>query len=422
MQGPESTKKAPGKKDADRGADSDKENEEDDENGAEEDEDFDSLSITTIEDFLAAISMDEDCRTFGAFVDTSVLAQSGRELADAIASEIFEATGYRFIYFRKYEQQCDVGTRYQYYCVQNQALQKKSKKHDDPEKHRDKRQMITFDCHGYLYITTYDDSCNARVSLKHSDNHVVYQNRDVPQNVKEYIAANPDLTTSQVWSWVLRLPEYQNQNCIKLFPRRAIYRIIHMRDSVHYRRDDDELKSARKIIEEASREQRGEHNKQRIYRAEAIPLPDADGFSAVAFALPDPICKWGGHIRELALDSAWSTDRAQYEVFSVLGEVAGSGCPLGYLLIKSEKGSEPGAKQKFIAAVLAYLRGTWEIRPVTKTGRRSTRAGRNFQRAIKRRLAVLKRQPAPYDFREACREFDFIDPKFVPVGQATEIL
>ena len=88
------TKRAPT---TDCSADSDKENEDEDENGVEEDEDFDSLSITTIEDFLAAISMDEDCRTFGAFVDTSVLAKSGRELADAIAREIFEATGYRFM-------------------------------------------------------------------------------------------------------------------------------------------------------------------------------------------------------------------------------------------------------------------------------------------------------------------------------------
>ncbi|KAJ7820238.1 hypothetical protein B0H14DRAFT_2175462, partial [Mycena olivaceomarginata] len=99
-------------------------------------------------------------------------------------------------------------------------------------------------------------------------------------------------------------------------------------------------------------------------RAEAIPLPEVDGFSAVSFVLPQPIRKWGGRIRELALDSAWSMNRAQYEVFSILGEVAGSGCPLGYLLIKSEKGSEPGGKQKYIAAVLAHLRRTWEIRPV----------------------------------------------------------
>ncbi|KAF8215315.1 hypothetical protein K438DRAFT_1749365 [Mycena galopus ATCC 62051] len=48
----------------------------------------------------------------------------------------------------------------------------------------------------------------------------------------------------------------------------------------------------------------------------------------------------------------------QYEMFSILGEVAGSGSPLGYLLIKYEKGSEPGGTQKYTAAVLAHLRGS----------------------------------------------------------------
>src|ERR1700753_1907408 len=125
--------------------------------------------------------------------------------------------------------------------------------------------------------------------------------------------------------------------------------------------------------------------------------------------------------------------RTQYEVFSILGEVAGSGCPLGYLLIKSEKGSELGGKQRYIAAVLACLRDTWDIHAiVTVTDKdwseinacrqkypdaRHQLCFWHFLRAIKRRLAVLRRQPAPYDFRD-----DFIDPKFVPVGQATELL
>ncbi|KAJ7198183.1 hypothetical protein GGX14DRAFT_623560, partial [Mycena pura] len=396
------------------------------------------LNITTVEDFLAAISMDEDCRTFGAFVDAAVLQKEGRNLADAIASEIFEAIGYRFIYFRKYEQRRSNGTRYQYYCAQNDARKKKPKKHEDPEKQRAKRQMARFDCDGYLYITTYDDSRNARITLKHNDNHVPYQNRDVPQNVKDYISVNPGLTTSQVWTWVLQLPEYQDKKRAYLFPRRAIYHIIRKRDSVHYRRDDDELKSARKIIEEASQEQCGMHDKQPLYRAEKIPLPEIDGFSVVAFALPEPLRKWGGRVRELALDSSWSTNKTQYELFSILGEVAGSGCPLGYLLIKSRKNSEAGGKQRYIAAVLAHLRDTWKICPiVTLTDKDWSEINAcleqfpdakhqlcfwHFLKAIKRRLAVLRRQPAPYDYRAACREFNFIDPKFVPVGQATEVL
>ena len=46
---------------------------------------------------MAAISMDEDCQTFGAFVEAAVLEKDGRNLADAIASKIFDAIGYRFM-------------------------------------------------------------------------------------------------------------------------------------------------------------------------------------------------------------------------------------------------------------------------------------------------------------------------------------
>jgi hypothetical protein len=132
------------------------------------------------------------------------------------------------------------------------------------------------------------------------------------------------------------------------------------------------------------------------------------------------------------------TNKSQYEVFAILGEVSGSGCPLGYLLIKAHENNEPGGKQTYPEHVLEYLRTTWKIRSIATLsdkdwseinvclakfkllGSRHQLCFWHGLRAVKRRLAVVKRQPAPYDWREACREFDFIDSKFVPIGQATE--
>jgi hypothetical protein len=42
-------------------------------------------------------------------------------------------------------------------------------------------------------------------------------------------------------------------------------------------------------------------------------------------------------------------------------------------------------------------------------------------RAVKQRLGVLRRQPAPYDAAKAHGEFDFIDQTFVPIGQLNKL-
>lgn len=43
-------------------------------------------------------------------------------------------------------------------------------------------------------------------------------------------------------------------------------------------------------------------------------------------------------------------------------------------------------------------------------------------RAVKRRLAILRRMPAHYDVASAKHEFDFIDMAFVPVAQQTGVM
>ena len=99
---------------------------------------------------------------------------------------------------------------------------------------------------------------------------------------------------------------------------------------------------------------------------QSIPVHNEDGFTAIAFSLPEILRKWGGQLRELSLDSACkishlfvvifihknqsgNTNGSHFEVYALLGEVAGSGSPLGYLLIRSAEGSEPGGKKRKIS-------------------------------------------------------------------------
>jgi hypothetical protein len=60
-------------------------------------------------------------------------------------------------------------------------------------------------------------------------------------------------------------------------------------------------------------------------------------------------------------NDAGNTNGSRYEVYALLGEVYGSGMPLGYLLQSSPQ-SGPGGKEKFLRQLLAHFRKVWKIR------------------------------------------------------------
>ncbi|KDQ06604.1 hypothetical protein BOTBODRAFT_181423 [Botryobasidium botryosum FD-172 SS1] len=73
--------------------------------------------------------------------------------------------------------------------------------------------------------------------------------------------------------------------------------------------------------------------------------------------------KWDGQIREVAIDSAWGTNRAGHEIFVLLGEAYGSGMPLGYILIKSIGRSKPDSKTSLLVQFLQHFRDQYTLDP-----------------------------------------------------------
>lgn len=134
---------------------------------------------------------------------------------------------------------------------------------------------------------------------------------------------------------------------------------------------------------------------------------------------------------------AGKTNKTNYELYALLGEVYGSGCPLGYLLLQTSDDTAEGGKERYIRDVLKYFRDTWKIRAIfTLTDKDWSEINAflgiypeakhqlcywHALRAIKKRLAVLRRAPKFYDVAEATREFEWIDENFVPVGQAQKV-
>lgn len=81
------------------------------------------------------------------------------------------------------------------------------------------------------------------------------------------------------------------------YSRKSVYRLWHDQKSKQWKLDPDEVKSARVLIEKASKDLKS------LYRVDPIALPEEDGFTGLAFSLPEILQQWGGRIREISLDS-----------------------------------------------------------------------------------------------------------------------
>ncbi|THU75131.1 hypothetical protein K435DRAFT_568762, partial [Dendrothele bispora CBS 962.96] len=70
---------------------------------------------------------------------------------------------------------------------------------------RDKSQMDSFDCDGWLFITISEIESYAQVQLKHAYDHVVYSEMQVPPDVQEYVENNFKMSTTSVSSIIIRV-------------------------------------------------------------------------------------------------------------------------------------------------------------------------------------------------------------------------
>ncbi|KAG6826876.1 hypothetical protein H0H92_014080 [Tricholoma furcatifolium] len=406
---------------------------EDKENSTDE-QPFLDLTIVNEADFLnsvGALCTGEDSINLQARVELvglkdAVSEKEFRSAADHVAEEIWKSISYRFVLYR---QKRTSGIRFIYHCAQIDARQHKSKKTQKPNaKRRDKHSMETFDCSGWLYIVIFMGSPVANVKLTHKEDHIPYWCIDVPDEVKDFVNANPNLTSMQLWDEILKT------NPTPKFSRKSIYHLWQHRTSQEWKRDKDEVKSARILINEASTPGTDFNS---LYTVKLVQTHEEDGCTAVAFILKSLLMQWEEKIREISLDSAWNTNGSNFEVYALLGEIYGSGCPLGYLLLHTSN-SDSGAKERYLTGFLKAFKDACEtdFKPIITlsdkdlseiNALRTVFTESKHQlcfwhclRAIKQRLSILRRRPKYYNVLEAKHEFDWIDASFVPIGQSRE--
>jgi hypothetical protein len=96
----------------------------------------------------------------------------------------------------------------------------------------------------------------------------------------------------QVWDDILKT--YPKPT----FTRKSISGLMSHIDSQKWKRDEDQLVSAIKLLEEGQTK-----GGLGMYEAGPIPLYAEDGFSGLAWMLPEMLQQWGSRIREVSLDS-----------------------------------------------------------------------------------------------------------------------
>ncbi|KAK1233880.1 hypothetical protein PQX77_002933 [Marasmius sp. AFHP31] len=319
-----------------------------------------------------------------------------QKTADAVADWIWELVHYRFIDQSKYDHKKTPSTRFHYHCCQIQTRQHKPIKKNGPGvKNNNKGQMAAFECKGWLHITVFEDVEEAHINFRHKDQHVHYYHIDIPEDVKKYVADNVAMHPEQLWTAIL---EKFGQ---PRFSRSLLYAFWSSLSNSDWRRDDDELKSAKILIKEASQLQHSAESNKQIYEVEK------------------------------------NTKKSRFEIFALLGEVYGSGCPLGYLLIQSSPNHaewEDG-KQRYLEALLSYFHKKWSPRVVVTLTDKDHAEINAFHHcfpeakhqlcfwhclhAVKTHLFILRRRPAHYNPINAKADFSFVDPDFVPISQLT---
>ncbi|KAF9474402.1 hypothetical protein BDN70DRAFT_767677, partial [Pholiota conissans] len=273
--------------------------------------------------------------------------------------------------------------------------------------------MSSFHCNGWLNIKVWDDSLDTvLVKLTHKSDHIPYWKIDVPDNIKSLVYEKIELTPTQIWDEILKVEPTPK------FTRKAIYHLWHEKSSESWKHDADELISARTNIENASK-------LDKLYKDESIPLPEVPGFVGIAFALPEVLRKWMTHAIAIG-----HINGSNFEVYALLGEISGSGCPLGYLLLQSNHTGEGGEKARYIQNLLEYFQKEWKIRPIVTLTDKDMSEINAFRaafpdakhqlcfwhslQAVQTRLSIIRRRPKFYDVNEAVMEFPWIDRDFVP--------
>ncbi|KAJ6586095.1 hypothetical protein B0H19DRAFT_1250823 [Mycena capillaripes] len=344
---------------------------------------------------------------------------SPKERVQMVATEIWKISGYRWTV--KDNRKLKSGHRTRYWCSQDEARKKKSKALQNPAiRNRDNVGMKRFPCQSKLAISCRtsrdnEDELNVTVQLKHAAKHTCYTDVSMPQAALDMIREDVEwLTPVTMVSKV--------QAAFPAISAAQIYRAWMEMSEIFWRRDDLQLPSTAKLLEEHS-------DDVDIFKPEDIP----EGVEMLCWGMKKIAGPLKGKIVEIGVDATYNTNSKHLELYSIMGEFDNAGFPLSYLLLSTASSIDQGKRRKALTAWAKCLRNTYGIiAQFTHVDKDMAEIGMlkdvwnakislcwwHLRRAVRTRLAMAKLSTTPYDPGRAHEEFSFIDLAFVPLGQA----
>ncbi|CAG8797972.1 20949_t:CDS:2, partial [Gigaspora margarita] len=269
-----------------------------------------------------------------------------------------------------------------YHCAQLLDRQKKSKKHEDPTKHRDRLLMQWFHCRSWLMLTIDLQKFQVTIELTH-EYHAEYVDVRVINEIKEYIQTNLQQTPRNIWENL----------------------------------DKNQIQSAIKIIEQYD-------------DIEILLSVEDSGVTMISFGVREIINQLGVNAVEIGVDATYNTNKMNLELYLVLAEVDRMEFPLAYMLLTTANAIIDGIHTKMITHFFdkLYHIGINPTFVITDKDSAQISAVKmiwpdayiqlclwHLKRAIKRQLGLKKKpKTTRYHGNSANAEFPFININFCP--------
>ncbi|CAK5263800.1 unnamed protein product [Mycena citricolor] len=342
------------------------------------------------------------------------IACSPKAVADELARQVWEATGYRFVYKQKRPSRTNPSiVRFEYHCAQLEGEKTKNQLIADPKKRRARVTMDYFACNGWLNVIINElDLSTGTFRLSHHLAHTHYTNISISDDIKSLVKQMKTSTPTKIWEEVVKLDPTTE------LTERQIYRFWSDINQGAWRKCDDQVASALALLQEYE-----------DMTVEIIELKQETGLSSIAFCFCEIINDFGKDTEEIAMDSTWKTNAAGYELYAIVAEANGTALPLAFVFTTSTgDNAAEGAKDRMLQQVLGavsrkcpniqFVHTDKDISEINAA--KTALPGTKHQlcmwhgpRYVKERLAEDKR-PAHYDPRKAHMVFDFIDPTWAP--------
>ncbi|TEB23617.1 hypothetical protein FA13DRAFT_1596660, partial [Coprinellus micaceus] len=278
---------------------------------------------------LEGISQSTDVHELSAKINiTSFVPGDHKSYAGQILRAVWDCMDYCYRFKNETKGKTYGSTHFLYYCCQNEDMQCKSKKDNNPGvKGCDHEQMEVYDCSSLLNINVLSHSGHISVRVVHRMHHNNYIDVRLSAEVKQFIKDHTHLMTTMIWDEILKT------NPMPEFSRKLVYTYWHQLSSQKWKCDDAEVKLANVLLDEASKT--CSRNSGSLYAVEKVPIKDEIGYTGIVFVLSEILGKWSGHVKELQIDSMWQTNGSGFKLYTVVSKIYGTTCPLGYLFLQS---------------------------------------------------------------------------------------